>query len=157
MMYWRVCTSYEHVSLINSKPCWNCTTWRFIRRFRRPDYQRLKTVVKRTFDHMIKSRNFQARNERHETGAAERIAGIKRVVQRGRVDSHQWTATGQRSEGDNCSFRLDGNKCATSTPKSAPVCEPQNDGTQFSRSESPMGFESIWKVHSKGVPIPPQR
>ena len=26
----------EYVSLINSKPYWNCTTWRFIRRYRCP-------------------------------------------------------------------------------------------------------------------------
>ena len=27
MMFWKVCTNWEYVSLINSKPYWNCTTW----------------------------------------------------------------------------------------------------------------------------------
>ena len=33
---WKVYTNWEYVSLRNSKPYWNCTTWRFIRRHRCP-------------------------------------------------------------------------------------------------------------------------
>ena len=33
------------------------------------DYQKLSTTVKRSIDQRMKSRNFQARNERNETGA----------------------------------------------------------------------------------------
>ena len=29
---WRICTNQEDESLRNSRPHWNCTTWRFIRR-----------------------------------------------------------------------------------------------------------------------------
>ena len=36
MMSWKVCTNEEHVSPRNSKPHENCTTWRFIRRYRCP-------------------------------------------------------------------------------------------------------------------------
>ena len=29
---WKACTNEEYESLRNSRPYWNCTTWRFIRR-----------------------------------------------------------------------------------------------------------------------------
>ena len=32
MTSWKACTNKEHESLRNSRPYWNCTTWRFIRR-----------------------------------------------------------------------------------------------------------------------------
>ena len=34
-----------------------------------PDYQKLKTMVKRTIEQKLRLRNFDARNERIETGA----------------------------------------------------------------------------------------
>ena len=36
MISWKVCSNWEYVSPRNSKPYWNCTTWRFIRRYRCP-------------------------------------------------------------------------------------------------------------------------
>ena len=36
MVFWNVCTNWGYVSLINFKPYWNCTTWKFIRRYRWP-------------------------------------------------------------------------------------------------------------------------
>ena len=36
MTSWKACTSWEYVSLRSSKPYWNCTTWRFIRKYRCP-------------------------------------------------------------------------------------------------------------------------
>ena len=33
MTSWKVCANWGYVSLINSKPYWSCTTWRFIRRY----------------------------------------------------------------------------------------------------------------------------
>ena len=32
MISWKDCTNKEYESLRNSRPCWNCITWRFIRR-----------------------------------------------------------------------------------------------------------------------------
>ena len=32
MTYWKDCTNWEYESLRNSRPYWNCTTWRFFRR-----------------------------------------------------------------------------------------------------------------------------
>ena len=34
MTSWKVCTNWEYASLRNSRPYWNCTMWRFIRRYR---------------------------------------------------------------------------------------------------------------------------
>ena len=34
--YWKTCKNWEYVSLRNSKPYWNCRTWRFITRYRCP-------------------------------------------------------------------------------------------------------------------------
>ena len=36
LISWKVWTNRGYVSLRNSKPYWNCTTWRFIRRYRFP-------------------------------------------------------------------------------------------------------------------------
>ena len=36
MIYWKVCTHWEYVSPRNATAYWNCTTWRFIRRYRCP-------------------------------------------------------------------------------------------------------------------------
>ena len=36
LVSWKVFTNGEYVTLCNSKLCWNCTTWRFIRRYRCP-------------------------------------------------------------------------------------------------------------------------
>ena len=66
----------------------------------KPDYQKLKTMVKRCIDQKLRLRNFDARNERIETGAvvtSRRRQGV----------CCQWKAKGQRSRGDRCSFRHD--------------------------------------------------
>ena len=57
------------MSLINSKQYWNCTTWKFIRRYRCPNDKKLKTMVKRSIDQKLRSRNFDARHEKIETRA----------------------------------------------------------------------------------------
>ena len=60
--FWKVCTNWEFVSLINAKPYKNCTTWKFIRRYRCPDYQKLKTMVKRSIGQKFRWENFDARH-----------------------------------------------------------------------------------------------
>ena len=44
------------------------------------DYQRLKTMVNRSMDQKLRLRNFDARNERIETGQWLRIAGVNVVL-----------------------------------------------------------------------------
>ena len=45
----------------NSRPYWNCTTWRFIRR-KQDLIFRLKTMVKRSIEQDSRNRNFEDRN-----------------------------------------------------------------------------------------------
>ena len=60
-----------------------------------PSYQRLKTMVRRQKDHMIRTRNFKARNERIETGVLVKSHKGREVSVEGKVgECHQWKATG---------------------------------------------------------------
>ena len=47
------------------------------------DYQKLKTMVKRSTDQKLRSRNFDARNERIETGAVVKNRRDQLGVERG--------------------------------------------------------------------------
>ena len=64
-----------------------------------PDYQKLKTMVKRSIDQKLRSRNFYARNERVETAAVVTNRSGQRGVERGQGERHQWKAEGQCSRG----------------------------------------------------------
>ena len=98
-------------------------------------------MVKRSRDHKLRLRNFEARNERIETGALVTNRRGQRGVEKEVGECYQWKAKGQCSRGDNCSFRHDEDKRAKSTPKSAPPSEPptQKDGRSFSRGKSLRG------------------
>ena len=70
------------------------------------DYHRLKTMVKRSIEHNLQIKNFDARN-----GTYERNAVVKnQVTKRTLGDCWQWETNGQCVKGDNCSFRHDINK-----------------------------------------------
>ena len=69
-------------------------------------------------------RNFDARNERIETGAVVTTRRGQRGVESGQGECYQWKAQGQCSRGDTCSFRHDQDKRAKPTPKTAPPSEP---------------------------------
>ena len=90
----------------------------------KPDWQMLKTMVKRGIDQKLRSRNFDARNERIETGAVVTKRRRQRGVHRGHGECYQWKAKGQCSRGDKCSFWHDGNERAKPTVKTAPSSEP---------------------------------
>ena len=77
-----------------------------------PDYHRLKTMVKRSFEQDLRSRNFGAGNANYEGNAVVKNQGTKQRGQRVLGDCWQWESNGQCSEGDNCSFRHDVNKRA---------------------------------------------
>ena len=55
---WKDCTNEEYESLRNSRPYWNCTIWRLIRRKLGPDYHRLKTMVKRSIEQDLTKQEF---------------------------------------------------------------------------------------------------
>ena len=65
-----------------------------------PDFQTLKTMVKRSIDQKLRLRNFDARNKRIETGALVTNRRGQRDVERGPGECYQWKAKGQCSRGD---------------------------------------------------------
>ena len=75
-----------------------------------PDYNKFKTMVKRSIEQDIRNKNFGARNGNFETSAVVKNQGTKQREQRILGDCWQWEANGQCSEGDNCSFRHDINR-----------------------------------------------
>ena len=80
-----------------------------------PDYHRLKTLVKRSIEQDIRSKNFGARNGNYERNSVVKHQVTKQREQRTLGDCWQWKANGQCSRGDNCSFRHNINKRAKST------------------------------------------
>ena len=77
-----------------------------------PNHQKLKTMAKRNIDQKLRSRNFDARNERIEKRAAVTSRRELSVVERGQGFCYQWKAKGQCSRGDQCSFQHDEDKRA---------------------------------------------
>ena len=72
-----------------------------------PDYHRLKTMLKRSIEQDIRNRNLGARNGNYVRNAVVKNQRVKQRVQRILGDCWQWESNGQRSKGDNCSFRHD--------------------------------------------------
>ena len=69
-----------------------------------PNYQKLKTMVKRRKDQKLRLRNFDAWHGRIESGAVVKSRkGMSGVELKGFC--YQWKEKGQCSEGDRCSFR----------------------------------------------------
>ena len=89
-----------------------------------PNYQKLQTMVKRSIDQKLRLRNYDARNERIETGAVITSGRGLSGIERGKGECYQWKAKGQCSRGDKRSFRHDVDKCAKTKPKTAPPSEP---------------------------------
>ena len=67
------------------------------------NYQKLKAMVKRCMDQMVRARNLEARNLKNETGV---LVSVKRK----KGEGCQWKAKGQCTKGDACSFRHDESK-----------------------------------------------
>ena len=91
-----------------------------------PNYQRLKTMVKRSIDQKLRLRNFDARHEKIETGAVVKSHRGLSGVEKGRGICYQWIEKGQCSKGDQCSFRHESNDRAKPRPKAEPPSEPQS-------------------------------
>ena len=69
-----------------------------------PNYQKLKTMVKRSFDQKLRLRNFDARHGKIETGAVDKSRKGFSCVERGRGFCYQWKEKDQCSKGNQCSF-----------------------------------------------------
>ena len=110
-----------------------------------PDCHRLKTMVKRSIEQDL--RNFGIRNGNYERNAVVMNQGTKQREQRILGDCWHWKANGQRSKGDNCSFRHDMNKRAKSTqPNLSPRSATQQSLTNASRTKSPRGRSPSGKM-----------
>ena len=82
-----------------------------------PNYQKLKTMVKRSIDQKLRLRNFDARPRKSETGAVVTSHWGLSGVERGKK--------GQCSKGDQCSFWHESNgRAPKPTATSAPPSEP---------------------------------
>ena len=124
-----------------------------------PDYNRLKTLVKRSIEQEIRNKNFGARNGHSETNAVVKNQGTKQRGQRILGDCWQWETNGQCVKGDNCSFRHDMNKCGKVTPSNPSPnsfmqqSERKSSRTRSPRGRSPSGRMSRWlcKDYLKGT------
>ena len=105
----------------------------------------MQTMVKRSMDQKLRLRNFDARNERIETGAVvTRRKGLSGVETEQGV-CYQWKATGQCSRADVCSFQHDRDDRGKPTPKTAPPSEPPTERSA-SRKKNLRGWSRVfWK------------
>ena len=102
-----------------------------------PDYHRLKTMVKRSIEQVLRNRNCGARNGNYERNAEVKNQGTKQRGQRILGDCWQWETNGQRVKGDNCSFRHDANKRGKVTPSNpSPSYFMQQNERNASRTKS---------------------
>ena len=106
-----------------------------------PNYQRLKTMVKRSIDQKLRLRNFDARHGRIETGAAVKNRKGLSGVEGGKGICYQCQRKGQCSKGDQCSFRHESDDRAQNPePKAATPSEPSmSRGRSVSRKRSIRG------------------
>ena len=114
-----------------------------------PDYQKSKTMEKRIIDQKLRSRNFDARNERIETGAVVTSRRILSGIERREGVCCHWKAKGQCSKGDKCSFRHDSDERAKSTPKTAPSSEHKEVEVRREKGSSEVGVHQGSPIDSR--------
>ena len=116
----------------------------------RPDFHKLKAMVKRSIEQEIRNKNFGARSGNFEKNAVVKNQGTKQRVQRILGDCWQWETNGQCVKGDNCSFRHDMNKRGKSSPSNPSPnsfmrqSERKPSRTRSPRGKSPSGRMSRW-------------
>ena len=106
-----------------------------------PDYQKLKTMVKRSIDQKLRLQNFDARQGKIETGAVVNNRKGLSGVEGGRGTCCRWKEKGQCSKGDQRTFRHESDDRAPKpTPKATPLSEPSmTQGRSESRKRSVRG------------------
>ena len=113
------------------------------------DHHRLKTMVKRSIEHELRSRNFEARHGRIESNILVKIQREQRRVHKGQGECWQWQANGQCTKGDQCSFRHDRNKRAKAATQPTPSPEHTTQaqgGKNLAISKSPRGRSPSGKI-----------
>ena len=112
-----------------------------------PNYQTLKTMVKRNLDQKLRLRNFDARHGRTETRAVVKNRKGLIGVEGGKGFCYQWKEKGQCSKGDHCSFRHESNDSAQKPEHTAGTpSEPS-----FSRGRSVSKKRSIQGKSNHGT------
>ena len=108
-------------SLRNSKLYWNCTTWRFIRRYRLPNYQKVeKRWWKGSIDQKLQIKKlWRQTRENWSRSSGEESKGIKLALKEEKVLCYQWKEKGPCSQGDKCSVRHESNDRAQKTEHTA--------------------------------------
>ena len=76
----------------------NCIDMEIHQKIWRPNYRKLKTMVKRSTDQKLRLRNFDARHGKIETGESRQESKEEEVL------VTKWREQGQCSKGDQCSF-----------------------------------------------------
>ena len=113
-----------------------------------PKYQKLKTMVKRSIDQKLRLRNFDARNERIETGAVV-------TSRRGSSGRRLLSVESKRAVFERRPIQVSGTTVMSvqkPTPKTAPPSEPPTPrGRSASRKREPQRQESIWEDESTAV------
>ena len=90
MVSWKVCTKLRIRESAQLKTVWELYDMEIHQTKAGPDYHRLKTMVTRSIEQKLRSRNFDARHGRLETGAAVKNRKGLSGVERGRGVCYQW-------------------------------------------------------------------
>ena len=95
-------------------------------------------MVRRSIEHELRSRNFEARSGDLSRTCWSKNRREQRRVHKGQGDCWQWQASGQCLKGDQCSFRQDGNKRAKvmTQPTPSPEQTTQSQVGKNARSKS---------------------
>ena len=110
-------------------------------------YQKMKTMVKRSVDHKLRLRNFDARHGRIETRTVVKNQKRMSGVEGGKSICYQWKEKGQCSKGDQCSFGHESNGRAQKPEhKAATPSEPS-----MSRGRSVAKKRSIQGKNNHGA------
>ena len=133
MMLWKVCAKWDYAGSDQLKTVLGLYDMEIHLKISMPNYQKLKTMVKRSINQKFRLRNFDVRNEKTETSRTGWDD-----MERGKGIYYQWRAKGQCSRGDQCSFRHESHDRAKPTPKAAPSSEsPTSRGA--SEAEASLG------------------
>ena len=97
-----------------------------------PVYHRLKTMVKRSIEHILRMKNFEARNGNYERNAVVKNQGTKSVDKEFLEIVGNGMPTEQCSKGDTCSFRHENPK---SQRKESPVVESLDGPARITSKE----------------------
>ena len=127
MTSWNVCTNWRIRESAHLKTVLELYDMEIHQKISMPNYQKLKTKVKRRKDQKLRLRNFDARHGRNETGAVVKNRKGMSGAEGGKGICYQWKEKGHCSKGDQRSFRHESNDRAqkpdhtAATPSEPPV------------------------------------